>query len=124
LGPRLEVRDNLRYRELEFQLALFSGARRLELSRQYRSLVKAILADDLYGGVQKVWAPVLFGVAVALPRSARGSWLSMSLSASKTKEVLRRALRPRGGRDDFASLQALRRRAFSRRRHHSEVPGP
>ncbi len=97
-GRRLRVTDNLRYRELGFQHALFSGDRRSDLLRQYRGLVRALMADDLYGGVQKVWAPVLYGVAIVLPRSARGPWLSVSLSASKPKELARRILTSRGGR--------------------------
>lgn len=97
-GRRLRVKDNLRYRELGYQQALFSGVRRSALWGRYRVLVSALMADDLYGGVQKVWAPVLYGVAIALPRSARGPWLSVSLSASKPKELVRRILTARGGR--------------------------
>jgi glycosyltransferase involved in cell wall biosynthesis len=92
----LHVDDNLKYRDLLFQADLLDGATsRKALWPDCRRLVRSIRRDDMYGGVQKAWAGILYGVAVVLPTSARAGWLSWSLSGSKTKERLRRIV---GGR--------------------------
>ncbi len=89
----LRIENNLKYRELRFQVDLLEGdERRLALVRSYGSLMRAFVHDDLYGPVQKAWASVLYGVAVILPVARRGRWLSTSLSGSRAKELVRRGL--------------------------------
>ena len=94
----LRVEDNLRYQELAFQRDLFADRSRAALWRRYRVLVTALIRDDLYGTVQKLWAPVLYGASILLPRGFRRRWLAASLSASKPKELARRILVPSRGR--------------------------
>ena len=89
---RLRVEDNLRYQELAFQRDLFADPGRSALWRRYRVLVTALIRDDLYGTVQKLWAPVLYGASILLPHRSRRSWLAASLSASRPKELARRSL--------------------------------
>jgi len=90
----LRIDDNLKHKELSFQAELLrGGAPRKVLVDRYWKLMHAFMRDDLYGAVQKGWAWVLYGVAVALPPTQRASWLSASLSASRAKELARRALR-------------------------------
>jgi hypothetical protein len=89
----LRIDDNLKYLELSFQAELLAGsAPRRDLLDRYWKLMRAFMRDDLYGALQKIWAWVLYGVAVGLPVSLRAPWLSISLSASRTKELARRAL--------------------------------
>jgi glycosyltransferase involved in cell wall biosynthesis len=93
--PRLRVGDNLRYLELDFMRTLISGHdRRPVLVRRYSALMARLVKDDLYGGLQKGWAAVMYLAAVALPVSVRGRWLSLSLMASPAKELARRLLGP------------------------------
>lgn len=89
----LRIDDNLKHMELSFQAELLAGRtpRRVLLDRYWR-LMRAFMHDDLYGVVQKAWAWVLYGVAVGLPVAQRATWLSTSLSASRAKELVRRAL--------------------------------
>lgn len=99
-GVALRVADNLKYRELMFQAALFDGrTSRRELAGGYRELASALAADDLYGSLQRRWARVMYAAAVALPRGLRVRWLSASLSASAAKDVVRRMAGRRSGVD-------------------------
>ena len=99
-GVALRLEDNLKYRELMFQAALFDGrTRRRELVTRYRELAATFAADDLYGSLQRRWARVMYAAAVALPRSLRVRWLSASLSASAAKDVVRRVAGRRSGVD-------------------------
>ena len=91
-GTSLHVADNLRYRELELQVLLLEDAPRRELVDRFRGLMRGYRRDDLYGGMQKLWGPVLYGVAILLPARLRSSWLSRSLTVSATKERARRML--------------------------------
>jgi glycosyltransferase involved in cell wall biosynthesis len=92
---KLRIEDNLKHAELVFQEELLGGdAPRGALVSRYWRLMRAFTHDDLYGSVQKAWAWALYGVAVVLPQRRRAKWLSGSLSASRVKELARRALRP------------------------------
>jgi hypothetical protein len=88
-GPRLRVEENLQYRELGFQQALLV---------RYRKLAEGLARDDLYGTLQRHWARAMYLVAIALPHRLRARWLGASLSASRPKELLRRAWVILGGR--------------------------
>jgi hypothetical protein len=91
----LSVERNLKYRELVFQAALFdAGVGRRALWQRYRPLASAFARDDLYGALQRWWARAMYLVAVVLPRRLRVPWLSMSLSASAAKDLVRRVVRP------------------------------
>jgi glycosyltransferase involved in cell wall biosynthesis len=99
-GVALRLEDNLKYRELMFQAALFDGrTSRRELVTRYRELAAALSADDLYGSLQRRWARVMYAAAVALPRGLRVRWLSASLSASAAKDVVRRIAGRRSSAD-------------------------
>lgn len=88
---RLDAKDNLKLQEQWFLATAMGGKEsRRTLLREYRQLVRSLRSDDLYDTVQKVWAVVLFGICVCLPRSLRPSWLSLSLGASKAREFVRR----------------------------------
>jgi glycosyltransferase involved in cell wall biosynthesis len=96
-GEALRLEDNLKYRELVFQSALFDGrTSRRRLLHGYRELAGGLAADDLYGSLQRRWARVMYLVAVALPGALRVPWLSASLSASATKDLVRRLVAPGG----------------------------
>jgi glycosyltransferase involved in cell wall biosynthesis len=98
-GPRLRVEENLQYRELGFQQALLDdGARSGDLLVRYRKLAEGLARDDLYGTLQRHWARAMYLVAIALPHRLRARWLGASLSASRPKELLRRAWVILGGR--------------------------
>jgi glycosyltransferase involved in cell wall biosynthesis len=93
---KLYIEDNLKYRELRYQLALIEARlSRRRLAREHLDLMAAFRRDDLYRGVQKVWAWWLYGLAVLLPSRYRSAWLSLSLSASWRKELARRFLTSR-----------------------------
>ena len=95
----LNLDRNLKYRDLVFQAALFDDAiGRRTLWQRYRPLASAFADDDLYGTLQRWWARVMYLVAIPLPRRLRVPWLSMSLSASAGKDLVRRVVRPRSSR--------------------------
>jgi hypothetical protein len=73
-----------------------SGGRRCALL-VYRRLAATSALDDLDGGSQRRWARVLYLVAIVLPTWIRAPWVGASLSASRSKGVLRRAWRFVGG---------------------------
>ena len=87
---RLRAHDNLKHEELEFQQDLFGAAPRSELKRRYHQLMNSFDRDDLYGGLQRRWARVLYRVAIDLPSGARPRWVGASLSATRPKEWARR----------------------------------
>jgi hypothetical protein len=91
--PPLRSADNLRYQELELQVLLLEGASTRELFSQFRRLMRGYRRDDLYGVMQKLWGPMLYGIAMVLPVESRSAWLSQSLTVSATKERVRRMLR-------------------------------
>lgn len=91
-GIELRVADNLRYQELQLQVRLLEGAPIRELLGRFRRLMHAYRRDDLYGGMQKLWGPVLYGIAILLPVGSRSAWLSRSLTVSPAKERIRRML--------------------------------
>jgi len=95
--PVLKIEHNLKYRELVFQASLLEGATgRRSLFGELPRLCRAVIGDDLYGVVQKAWACVLYGVAIALPVSRRAAWLSRSLSGSRVKELARKLAGSKG----------------------------
>jgi glycosyltransferase involved in cell wall biosynthesis len=89
---RLDAEDNLKLQEQWFLATAMggNGGRRRRLLREYRKLVRSLRSDDLYDTTEKAWAIVLFGICVCLPKSLRLSWLSLSLGASKGRELVRR----------------------------------
>ena len=89
---RVDVERNLKFQELRLQRDLLAGTSRRELWPRLRRLVRSIRDDDMYGSTQRSWAPVMYAVAFVLPVTARARWLSLSLSASKPKELARRVL--------------------------------
>jgi Glycosyl transferase family 2 len=90
-GVRLDADQNLKLREQAFLAAALDGKEpRRQLLREYRRLVPALRRDDLYDAYQKVWAVILFGMCLCLPRKLRSSWISFNLGTSRAKELIRR----------------------------------
>lgn len=88
----LNVQDNLHI-SLELLIAhLLEGESPMRLYRRYLSAARAILADDLYGFRQKTLLPLLFGVAVVLPRRFRRWWLNLAISAGTVKRTMVRMM--------------------------------
>lgn len=103
VAQRLDLARNLEHRQAAFLLSLFDGAPRLSLARDYLALARALTADDLYGGAQKVLGLFVYGMAVFAPVRARAWWLEQALGYSPIKQRLRRV------------VGALRRRRDARR---------
>lgn len=90
-GLRLDADDNIKLREQRFLAAALERKEpRRKLLREYIKLARSLRRDDLYDTAQKIWAVVLFGVCLCLPKGLRSSWLSLNLGTSKAKEVVRR----------------------------------
>ena len=88
---RLHADDNLKLREQGLLAAALDDTKpRRKLWDDYLKLARALKKDDLYDGLQKVWAIVLFGICLILPRRMRSSWLSINLGTSRAKELVRR----------------------------------
>ena len=99
-GEPLALEDNLNYHEQRFMLALFEGAPRRVLVRAYVRLVRALLADDLYGLFRKMVGLTACGTAIFLPVAARTSWLNRMLGARGLRRVLSTLHRMKGRFDD------------------------
>lgn len=89
---RLDLRDNLEFRQAAFVRALFGRSPRLRLGRRYAALAAAIARDDLYGPAQKAAGLVVYGVAWLLPARARGWWVAQTLGYTRFKGRLKAAL--------------------------------
>ena len=87
-GEPIVLEDNLNYHERRFMLALFEGAPRRVLLRAYARLVRALLADDLYGLFRKMVGLAAYGTAIFLPIATRTAWLNSTLGAPRFRRVL------------------------------------
>jgi Glycosyl transferase family 2 len=88
---RLDADLNVELSEQRFLADALDGfTSRVALAGHYGRLVRRIAEDDLYGGAQKLWAAILYGVVIILPVGMRAHWVSGSLGISHAKELLRR----------------------------------
>jgi glycosyltransferase involved in cell wall biosynthesis len=87
---RVDVESNLKFQELRLQRDLLAGTPRRALWPRLRRVIGSIRDDDMYGATQRLWAPMMYVMAFVLPVAARAWWLSLSLSASRPKELARR----------------------------------
>ena len=87
---RLDAKRNLELIEQRFLADALGGrVSRRNLSVRYLKMMRKVILDDLYGGAQKLWAAMLYGVVIILPTQLRAKWASGSLGISHAKERLR-----------------------------------
>jgi glycosyltransferase involved in cell wall biosynthesis len=85
-SQRIDVNLNTGHSEYAFMLGLAEGRPQGVLIGEYRSLVAALLACDLYGLPSKLLKIIIYGVAVSLPDRLRRSWISWVLGCSRLKQ--------------------------------------
>jgi glycosyltransferase involved in cell wall biosynthesis len=92
LAP-LRVEDNLAYLESRLQADLFGATPRAELARTFATYARRVVRDEIYGSARKALSLVFMGGAILVPSRLRARWLTLGLTHSRPKELIRRLVR-------------------------------
>lgn len=87
------LKDHLTYREQVLTLSLIEGMPLTGILHEYLAYARAILDDDIYAYIRKVWGLFTFGIAMLLPVKVRVAWISSVHKALPLRRLLARLLR-------------------------------